>query len=99
MSQDIAMGKATLRKALLTGLFVVEALPVACGDPGYVVRLHNATTSVVCVQEIGASDQPKSRVMEPNQTVDSLWLHPSADWDTRRTIVRAVDEKGTLIFC
>jgi len=82
---------------------VVACLPSG-GDPGYSVRVTNATSATVVffVDDVGAAPGTLAadgwRLESGADAVDH-WTIPSGASDGRRATVRAMDTNGAVLFC
>src|SRR5205085_864385 len=82
---------------------VVACLPSG-GDPGYSVRVTNATSATVVffVDDVGAAPGTLAADgwrLQPGADAVDHWTIPSGASDGRRPTVRAMDTNGAVVFC
>jgi hypothetical protein len=70
------------------------------GDPGYEMRIQNASDQTLTVYELGASASgERGFMLAAGETKITHWLHPRNEDDTQETTVKAVSASGTVVYC
>lgn len=88
-------------------LVAVATLLVTCsdgplyGDALYEVQIENGTSAVLVVSEIDVIPSAKPMVtrISPGKTLLSAWRRPRRTQPNERSVVRAENEAGQVVFC
>jgi hypothetical protein len=88
-----------ITRTLFTFLLLIAATRCG-GDPGYEMRIVNASGQAVTVYELGAyQDGDRGFILAPDAIKITRWFHPHDENDRQEATIKAVNTNGAVVFC